>query len=404
MRIILCVEKFSVVAWKLNKTVMTDLKLAVGMKDFCIKLYGIYVERGGNMFLSPFSISAALLLADLGADGETEKQIRAVLSSGTVSKDEIHRQYKQLEIALNVETSGTTTLSIANRIFSKLGLTVDEGYKVKSKEFYGSGIELLDFDGGAENSRLYINKWVEGKTRNKIRDLLPVGAIESRTLLVLVNAIYFKGKWLKPFNSYSTEKGNFFPAKSETIEVDMMNGQERVKYVLDENVGYSAVELLYKDGNIAMILILPKEVEGLADIEKQLESGLMTDISKKLRSAECPEVILRIPKFKMETTYELKDDLPKLGIIDMFNRTAANFSSMLPNTPEAFISSAIHKAFIKVDEEGTEAAAATAMIMTCFAMPLEQPKQFIADHPFIFLIRDTKSESILFMGRYVTPP
>ena len=384
---------------------MADLKLAGGMIDFCVNLYRIYAERGGNIFLSPYSISAALLLANLGANGETEKQIRSALSSDAISKDEIHRQYKQIESALNAETSGTTTLSIANRIFSKLGLTIDEGYKVKSKEYYGSGVELLDFEGDAETSRKHINGWVESQTRNKIRDLLPVGAIESRTLLVLVNAIYFKGKWLKPFKSYSTRKGNFYPAKSKTVEVDMMNGKERVKYVLDNNVGYSAVELNYRDGNIAMVFVLPKETYGLADIEKKLNLGIMTDIAKKLEVADSPEVILGIPKFKMETTYELKKDLPKLGIVDMFNYPAADFSAMLPESPEAFISSAIHKAFIEVDEEGTEAAAATAMMMTLgCAMPREPPKQFIADHPFIFFIRDTKSDTILFMGRYTTPP
>ena len=384
---------------------MAEVSFKEGLQDFCVKLYQIYAEGTDNIFLSPYSISAALLLTGLGADKETERQIRAALGAGSISKTEIHRQYKQLESALNAETSRTTSLSIANRIFTKLGLLVDESYKADSKKYYGSGIELLDFLGEPEKSRQHINKWVEDQTRGKIRDLVPSGAIGPLSLMVLVNAIYFKGKWLKPFEAYSTRKNAFHLTKSKQVTVDMMNGEERVKYVLNDAAGYSAVELPYRDGNIVMDFILPKEIEGLKSLEKQIDLKFMVNISNAFKQADRPEVILSIPKFRMETQYKLETALPHLGIVDMFDVKAADFSAMFPSTPDAFISDAIHKAFVEVDEEGTEAAAATAMMMMlgCAFNP-ERPKEFIADHPFIFMIRDTKSDTVLFIGRYVAPP
>ena len=168
---------------------MAEASFKEGLQDFCVKLYQIYAEGADNIFLSPYSISAALLLTGLGADKETERQIRAALGAGSISKTEIHRQYKQLESALNAETSGTTSLSIANRIFTKLGLLVDETYKADSKKYYGSGIELLDFLGEPEKSRQHINRWAEDQTGGKIRDLVPSGGIASFSLMVLVNAI-----------------------------------------------------------------------------------------------------------------------------------------------------------------------------------------------------------------------
>lgn len=381
------------------------MALSKGMQDFSVKLYGLYAEASGNIFLSPYSISAALLLTALGADKDTEKQIRSALGAANISKSDVHDQYQQVESSLNAETRGTTRLSIANRIFSRLGLAVDDTYKVNSKQYYGSGIELLDFAGEPEKSRQHINKWVEDQTMGKIRNLLPSGAIDPLSLMVLVNAIYFKGKWVNPFEADRTRKDVFHITKDEQATVDMMNGKERVKYILDDVAGYSAVELPYRDGNIAMVFILPKEIEGLKDTEKKLDSKFIATVFNSLKQASKPEVILQIPKFKMEATYQLEKDLPRLGIVDMFDVKKANFTAMLPNTPDAFISSAIHKAFIAVDEEGTEAAAATAMLMHvgCAFNP-ERPKEFIADHPFIFLIRDTRTDSILFMGRYVTPP
>ena len=245
---------------------------------------------------------------------------------------------------------------------------------------------------------------MEDQTRGKIRDLLPGGSIGPLSLMVLVNAIYFKGKWLKPFKAYSTRKSVFNLTKSKQVTVHMMNGKERVNYVLDDVTGYSAVELPYRDGNIAMVFILPKEIDGLKSIEKQIDVKFMANVSNALKQAEKPEVILGIPKFKMETQYLLEKDLSRLGIVDMFDVNTADFSVMLPSQPDAFISDAIHKAFVEVDEEGTEAAAATAMSMKagCAFNP-ERPKVFIADHPFMFMIRHTRSDTVLFMGRYVTP-
>lgn len=383
---------------------MAEAQLAVCLNDFCVKLYWIYAVRDGNIFLSPHSISAALLLADLGAEGETNKQIRTTFGLESIPKLEVHKAYKQLESALNAEKGELISLSSANKIFSKSGLKVDERYVSLSKEYYGSGVEMLDFKNEAEKSRVRINKWVEDRTESKIQNLLPSGSIGPLSLLVLVNAIYFKGKWINPFQSFRTLKEHFYLTKRNTVPVDMMHDKQNLKYVRDKEVGYSAVELRYQGGNITMVFILLNEIEGLGDIEKKMDSGLITDISRMLKVAGRPEVILEIPKFKMETMYELERDLPKLGITDMFNQRAANFSAMFPET-NVFISSAIHKAYIEVDEQGTEAAAATALVVTTLhEARFEQPNYFIANHPFIFLIREAKSDTILFMGRYIRPP
>ena len=383
---------------------MAHSSLADGIFDFSVKLYCLLKEGDGNIFISPYSISAALLLTDLGARGKTDTEIRNALGVGGISNTDTHKQYKQLESQLKAETKGTTTVSIANRIFSKLDLEVDEEYQNKSNEYYDSGLELLDFIGDPEKSRNHINKWVEEQTRNKIKNLLPPGTIGPLSLLVLVNAIYFKGEWQYPFEGHSTRKSDFHLKVGNTTKVDMMNGEEKVKYVMDSSAGYSAVELPYKNCNVAMVIILPEAIDGLATLEKKLDS-VLGDMMQKLKQANRPDVILGIPKFKMEAQYKLEKMLPQMGIVDMFDPKAADFSAMLPNTPDAYISEAVHKTFVEVNEKGTEAAAATAMVMMLgCALPLEPPKRFVADHPFIFLIRDTRTDTILFMGRYVSPP
>ena len=280
----------------MGNTSTSNASLTDGLRDFSVKLYRILAEKDGNIFISPYSISAALLLADLGADGKTENEIRVALGIEAISKFDIHRQYKELESQLKAETRGATSLSIANRIFSKLGLVVNDEYQIKSETFYGSGIELLDFIGEPEKSRLHINKWVEEQTKNKIQNLLPSGTIGLSSLLILINAIYFKGKWLNPFEGVSTRKSDFFLSATNTVKVDMMNGKESVKFIQNNSVGFSAVELPYKECNIAMNIVLPKQVDGLSHIEKQLD---LRNLSKKLQSAGRPEVILGIPKFKI---------------------------------------------------------------------------------------------------------
>ena len=384
---------------------MAGAHLKDGLTDFSVNLYRIIAGKNqtSNIFISPYSISAALLLADLGADGNTEEEIRATLGVGGISKDDVHKQYKELQEKLNAETKGTTSLSIANRIFIRLGLNIDATFQTQVQEYYGSGVEGLDFINKSEKSRIHINEWVEKQTRNKIQRLLPPRAIGPVYLMVLVNAIYFKGEWLKPFKGSLTKKSNFH-TMGKTVKVEMMSGKERVKYLEDESGAYSVVELSYKDCNIVMDIILPTAIDGLSRMEKNLDLSFMKQISQKLRSVGRPEVILGIPKFKLEEQYELEHILPQLGIADMFHPENANFSTMIPCISEVFINAVIHKSFIEVNEKGTEAAAATAMVMApgC-APPREQPKTFIADHPFIFLIRDSRTDAVLFWGRYSNP-
>ena len=373
--------------------------------DFSANLYKDLSESSkGNIFVSPYSISAALLLADLGAFGNTDKQIRTALGVGNVDKDCVHAQYKSLETKLNDETQGTTTLAVANKIFTKLGLVVDDKYIGKTKEYYGGAFEQLCFGREPEQSRKHINEWVEKQTRDKIKDLLPEGSIGPLSLLVIVNAIYFKGSWMKSFEKSQTRKKDFHVSPETTVKIDMMNCEQYARYIEDEALEYSAVELPYKDDNITMLFILPNKLDGLKELEKNMNSSFLRNIFVTLKTAEHPKVILGIPKFIMETGYSLNSVLPNLGIVDMFKQGKADFSAMLPSTPDAYVSAAVHKAFVEVNEEGTEAAAATAMIVAWNSyMPPTPKKRFIADHPFMFLIRDSSTDTVLFMGRFIVP-
>ena len=341
----------------------------------------------------------------MGANGKTETEIRAALGADNLAKTDIHKHYKELEGQLNDETKGTTSLSIANRIFTRLGLQIDKEYTKNSKEYYNSGIDELYFIGEAENSRIHINKWVEEQTQQKITDLLPPGTIGRDSLMVLVNAIYFKGEWLKPFDGSDTIKSAFHLNVGTKKRIDMMFSEEYLKYTLDNDIGYSAVELPHKNCSIAIVIILPNAIDGLANLERKLDPTLLRDILQKVGKANQTEVDLGIPKFKMETNYKLEKVLPKLGIVSMFDPNLADFSAILPKTLEAFIGDAIHKTFVEVNEKGTEAAGATATVMHVGCdMMFEPIKKFIANHPFLFLVTDTRTDTILFIGRYKSPP
>ena len=387
---------------------MAEANLQDGLMDFSVDLYKDIARLNPactcNILISPYSITAALMLVNLGADSTTEEQIRVAFGVGNISKEDVQKQYKELEDKLNAETNATTSLSIALRIFFRLGFYVYNEFQTQAEEYYGSGVEGLDFVKEPEQSRLHINEWVEQQTRNKIQNLLSPGAIGQMSSMILVNAIYFEGEWSQPFNGSLTKKSDFH-AIDKTVKVEMMREKERVKY-LDESGAYSVVELSYKDCNLVMDIILPTAMDGLSRMEKILNLSFMKQLSQKLNSAGREEVILGIPKFKLEDQYSLKHILRQLEIVGMFRPDANNFSPMLyaPGTVP-FMSAVIHRSLIEVNEKGKEAAAATDMDMAPGCAPsTEQPKFFIADHPFMFLIRDLSSDAILFWGRFSIPP
>ena len=367
--------------------------------EFTFKLYEAVREGGGNIFMSPYSVSAALMLTMLGTKGETETQVKQVL--GVAGIPEPHEAYRKLHASLIGKSKEGAKLAIANRIFSRLGLDIRDSYKKDSLSFYNGEVELLDFVGDPEGSRNRINKWVEDQTNNKIKDLIPTGGINALSLIVLTNAIYFKGDWDKAFESSKTKKEKFHVSKSESVMVDMMN-MEKKNWIAGESQKLDCLmlELPYKGKELSMMFILPNKDDGLSKLESNLTAESFQELTKSMYPQD---VIVSIPKFKIESSFQLEKVLAGMGIEDIFTRKA-DFSAMLDNPPEGtHVSDVIHKAFVEVNEEGTEAAAATAVMMRLMCARIDAPMVFRADHPFLFLIREISTGSILFIGRHLKP-
>lgn len=258
----------------------------------------------------------------------------------------------------------------------------------------------MDFVGDTENSRSTINRWVEAQTNNRIKDLLPPGTVTPLTRLVLTNAIYFKGTWQTPFNKSSTKPVEFNLSATDKIKSDMMYRSAHMLYAETDQL--QAVELPYQGDRLTMIVLLPLKKEGLADVEASLSAESLTALIAKRKSAK---VNLTLPKIKTTYTASLSKTLSALGMVDAFNEGKADFSG-IDGTRELSISAVIHKAFCEINEEGTEAAAATGVVMvTKSAAPVKEPPpiEFKADHPYLYLIRDTQTGSILFLGRVADP-
>jgi len=248
----------------------------------------------------------------------------------------------------------------------------------------------------SEKARKTINDWVAEKTKDKIKDLIPKGILDALTKLVLTNAVYFKAEWSEQFKKNATEESDFFTF-GDTVRVDMMNQKKRFNYM--ENDELQFIEMPYKGGDASMFVLLPKKKDGLREIEKKIT---WTDIEKYTQSLQSKEVEVFFPKFKMSLEYELSELMKRMGMSDAFSK-AADFSKMTGNK-QLYISAIIHKTFIAVDEEGTEAAAATAVVMRMKSLPPPQDYEvFIADHPFFYFIKENNTGTVLFAGRVVDP-
>ena len=373
--------------------------------EFTLQLYRKIsnTDAEQNMFLSPYSVSAALMLTMLGCSGQSESQLRHGLCIHGIVADNVHDVYKQLHNFLMQSSIGTTTLSIANRIFTKKDLRVHDNYRLECLQYYGSELEQLDFAGNTEGSRLRINDWIAKETNNKIMDLIPQGALTSEAVVVLTNAIYFKGKWSKQFSATDTKKQAFHPTMTKSVEVDMMS-IKRKRWVMGSSQIWQCkvLQLPYEGERLSMMVVLPDNVDGLRNIEMNLSMGLLGEITSSMCEDEI--AVVAMPKFKMETSFELGMFIAQLGIVDIFSPAKADFSRMLIDPQEnASVSNIIHKAFVEVNEEGTEAAAATA-VFAFGGCAFPAPKTFIADHPFLFFIMENYSKTILFIGRFTQPP
>ncbi len=365
---------------------------------FALELYAQLRAREGNLFLSPYSIATALTMTYAGARGETAAQMARVLHL-PAEEAQLHRAVAALKD--EIEGAGAAEgceLSIANALWGQKGFDFLAGFLGLLQDSYGARLTELDFAGNAEGARRTINDWVEEQTSGKIKDIIAPGVLGPLTRLVLTNAIYFKGDWTEPFKEERTRDEPFWTSAEDSADAPMMHQTKDFQY--GESGECQALLLPYAKGRLAMLVLLPKERDGLA----KLEGGLKVEgVRQWLARLRKREVELSLPRFKLTSQFALGDPLREMGMGDAFALPPADFSGM-DGRKDLFISAVIHKAFVDVNEEGTEAAAATAVTMVLgAAVAPEPPVVFRADHPFLFFIVERRSGSILFMGRLSDP-
>jgi serpin B len=363
---------------------------------FAYDLYRKYASGEGNIFFSPYSIENALAMTYEGAVGKTAEEMLSVLH---FPGDENARRngFQSVNNGINWEDK-SYKLSTANALWAQKDYPFRADYFATTSRYYGGNVTNLDFAGDTENSRLTINKWVEEQTNNKIKDLIPAGGVDAITRLVLTNAIYFKGNWLIQFNKNNTKEKDFRASPERIVKARMMSlSGEKAVFRYGETDALQILELPYAGRELSMLLLLPK-----GDDIKPLENSLTGDLSAWENTMEERQVDVFLPSFKFETKYNMAKTLKEMGMSTAFSEDA-DFSGMT-GKKDLFISEVIHQAYVDVNEEGTEAAAATAVIMKLSAV-MDKPKVpvFNADHPFIFLIRENASGNILFMGRVSDP-
>lgn len=372
--------------------------LVQGNNQFAFDLYAKLAAEKGNLFFSPYSISTALGMTYAGARGETARQMAETLHF-RIPEDRLHVAFAGLIADLNkAGTTGGFELAVANALWAQEGYPFLPACIDLVTKSYHAEARTLDFRNETERARVTINEWVEKQTREKIKDLLEPGVLDSLTRLVLTNAIYFKGDWASQFDKEMTRNEPFILAGGEKVEVPMMHQTTEFKYAENEDV--QLLELPYAGDRLAMLVILPKARDSLSKVEMKLTGKHLDAWLPRMRMQE---VVVALPKFKLILAFRLDKELLELGMSHALNVPpgSADFSG-LDGTRDLFISAVVHKAFVDVNEEGTEAAAATGVVFRATAVMPSKPI-FRADHPFIFAIRDTKTGSILFMGRVMDP-
>jgi len=373
--------------------------VVTGNTAFAMDLYGRLRSQDGNLFFSPYSISTALAMTYGGARGETAKQMAQTLHFD-LPTDKLHPAFAGLEASLNaVQQKGQVKLAVANSLWPQKGYVFRPDYLALCQKYYGTSITPVDYKGDTETARKTINDWVEQKTNKKIVELLKPGVLKALTRLVLANAIYFKGTWDSPFETRITTGQPFHSSSTRTVTAPLMEKEARFGYA--ESPGLQVLELPYAGNDLSMVVLLPRKVDGLGDLEAKLTTQTLGAWTTNM---DGQEVHVFLPKFKTTSEFSLAETLATLGMTNAFD-DRADFSGM-DGKKDLFIYAVIHKAFVEVNEEGTEAAAATAVVMAPTAAPPPNPRPvpaFRADHPFLFLIRDNRTGSVLFLGRITDP-
>ena len=376
--------------------------LVEGNTAFGFDLYRFLADEQGddNLFYSPYSLSLALAMTYAGARGVTEEEMAEALRF-VLPQDALHDAFNGLDRMLEGRGEGAASqdgegfrLNIANAIWGQQGYEFQSAYLDVLAADYGAGLRVLDFATAPEASRVTINDWVSQETQGKIEDLIPQGGIDPLTRLVLTNAIYFNAAWAVPFQEEATQDGPFTRLDGSQTTVPFMHQTESMGYAAAD--GCQVVELPYDGGEMSMIILVPDR-EAFSSFEAELDGERVRQI---IEDIEYRDVDLTMPLFEFESEFGLSEALTALGMETAFSGDA-DFSGMTGNR-DLFISEVVHKAFVSVDEAGTEAAAATAVVMKMSAMQ-PQPVQVALDRPFIFLIRDIETGAVLFVGRVLDP-
>lgn len=364
---------------------------------FATEIYEQVRHREGNLALSPASISLALAMTWAGARGETSLEMARTFHFDGLEPEAVHRRFQSLLAAWNDPERKDLELRVANRLFGDRATGFHQAFLELTRERYGAALETLDFQGAAEESRQRINAWIAEATAERIQDLLPPGSVAPDTRLTLANAVYFKGRWAEPFDENATAPGPFHRGPADTVSVPTMSLAGGFGY--GEAEGVRVLRMNYAGGGMAMFVILPDRTDGLGELEAGLDPARLRGWMDGVRERE---LLVRLPRFTIDPaeSMDILNALRRIGLTLPFQREA-DFSGMSDSRP-LFVQGIVHKAFVEVNEEGTEAAAATGVTVGITSMA-PAPVELRIDHPFLFLIRDTRSGSILFMGRVVDP-
>jgi serpin B len=377
--------------------------LAKSHNAFALDFYARARAAKGNLALSPLSIATALTMTWAGARGETAAQMQKVLHLEGSPDRALDAAGK---LVASYEGAGQkVTLRLANRLFGEKSYTFDAGYLDRIRAAFGAPLEPVDFRGGADVTRQHINAWVAAQTQDRIKDLLPPASVDAAARLVLVNAIYFLGDWAQPFKKEATGPASFSTTAADRKDVPTMHQTADLRFAAADHV--KVLELPYQGGDLTMTLVLPDAADGLDAVEARLTPSTL---DAWLGALAATKVVVSLPKIEIDppTPLSLADTLQAMGMPLAFDPARADFTGIAnPPSPadRLYVTRVFHKAFVKVDEKGTEAAAATAVVLSPRALRRQEqpPAEFKADHPFLFLLRDVRSGMILFMGRVSDP-
>jgi serpin B len=379
-------------------------KIVDANSHFALDVYAQLRNQQGNLFFSPYSISTALAMTYAGAKSTTAQQMANTLHFSKL--EDVHQAYQALQQRLKLlQETGQVALNTVNAIWYGQNYSIEPAYKSLIEKTYATPdkaiLHKVDFLNKANAIRHQINQWVETQTQDKIKNLLSDNSITPDTIAALVNAIYFKAAWLHAFTQSATEKQTFHLDAKRNKQVDMMQQTKSFSYM--ENELLQLLVLPYQRNSLSMLILLPKQPQSLAQLEAELN---LKNLALWLTQLHDTKIAVKLPKFRIESGFDLVEILQALGMREAFNIQQANFTGMIHSKHKFAISAVVHKAFIDLDEKGTEAAAATAVVMTRSAMIDRNPKPpivFNADHPFLFLIKDNDTHSILFLGRITDP-